>query len=141
MEYRRIKGPQFDALWELHRAYKAEINEDAPCDTDRESLRKAIRENRIRFYGAWDGNTLAGCCSVTVGYSTYNYAASGVFEDFYICPQYRHKGIARELVKLARTESGIRSLTVGCADCDVQMYQSLGFSVRLGNLLAFDQCK
>ncbi len=138
MEYRRISASEFDVLWELHRAYKAEIKEDMPGDTDRESLVEAIEEDRIRFYGAWDGDLLVGCCSVTVGYSTFNYAASGVFEDFYICPRYRHKGNARELVRLARAESGIRSLTVGCADCDVRMYQSLGFSVRLGNLLAFD---
>ncbi len=138
MEYTRIIAPQTDKLWEIHRAYKAEIGEDPPCDADREKLKAAIEANRIRFYGAWDGETLAGCCSVTVGFSTFNYAESGVFEDFYIRPAYRHKGIARELVRLARSESGVGSLIVGCADRDVEMYQSLGFSVRLGNLLAFD---
>lgn len=138
MEYGRISARQAEALWEIHRAYKAEIGEDLPGDADREKLEEAIEEERIRFYGAWDGDLLAGCCSVTVGFSTFNYAASGVFEDFYIRPAYRHKGIARELVRLARSESGIRSLTVGCADCDVKMYQALGFTIRLGNLLAFD---
>ena len=138
MEYGRISVSRIHELWELHLAYKAEINEEAPCDADRESLEEAIRENRILFYGAWDGNTLAGCCSVTIGFSTFNYAASGVFEDFYIRPQYRHQGIARKLVRLARDESGVGSLTVGCAGCDVLMYQSLGFSIPLGNLLAFD---
>ena len=63
---------------------------------------------------------------------------SGVFEDFYILPGYRHKGIARQLVLFARRESGVSSLTVCCADCDVPMYEALGFSVPLGNLLAFD---
>ena len=138
MEYRRINASQIDALWELQKAYKAEIREETPTDPDRERLIKAIAEDRIRFYGAWDGDALAGCCSVTVGFSTFNYAPSGVFEDFYICPQYRHKGIARELVRLARTESGVHSLTVGCADCDTAMYRALGFSVPIGNLLAFD---
>ena len=61
-----------------------------------------------------------------------------MFEDFYILPQYRHQGIARKLVQFARTESGVQSLTVGCADCDKAMYQALGFSVLLGNLLAYD---
>ena len=138
MEYRRITETETGALWEIHRAYKAEIGEEAPGEADRERLEAAIREDRIRFYGAWDGDVLAGCCSVTVGFSTFSYAASGVFEDFYIRPDCRHKGIARELVRLARTESGIQSLTVGCADCDVEMYRVLGFTVRLGNLLAFD---
>lgn len=138
MNYCRIDASQIDRLWELQKAYRAEIGEDMPSDADRESLKEAIRENRIRFYGAWDGDTLAGCCSVTVGFSTFNYAPSGVFEDFYIGPSYRHQGIARKLVQLARAESEVRSLTVGCADCDVQMYQALGFSIPLGNLLAFD---
>ena len=137
MEYRRIDASEMDELWELQKAYKAAIREDDPTDPDRERLAEAIREERIRFYGAWDGPVLAGCCSVTVGFSTFNYAPSGVFEDFYICPQYRHQGAARELVRLARADSGVCSLTVGCADCDKAMYQALGFSVPIGNLLAF----
>ena len=43
-----------------------------------------------------------------------------------------------ELVQLARTDSGVSSLTVGCADCDKAMYTALGFTVQLGNLLAYD---
>ena len=138
MEYGRITDSQFNALWELQKAYKAEIEEDMPTEQDLYRLKEAIKENRILFYGAWDGVTLLGCCSVTIGFSTFNYAASGVFEDFYIRPEYRHKGIARELIKYARKDSGVESLTVGCADCDVEMYRSLGFSIRLGNLLAFE---
>lgn len=138
MEYSRIAVSQTDALWELQKAYKAEIEEDTPTEQELNRLKEAIEENRILFYGAWDGMTLTGCCSITIGFSTFNYAASGVFEDFYICPEYRHKGIARELVKYARQDSGVESLTVGCADCDVEMYQSLGFSIHLGNLLAFE---
>ena len=120
------------------KAYKAEIEEDIPGEQDLNRLKEAMEENRILFYGAWDGTTLTGCCSVTIGFSTFNYAASGVFEDFYIRPEYRHKGIARQLVRYAYQESGVSSLTVGCADCDVEMYQSLGFTIRLGNLLAFE---
>ena len=138
MEYRRISIPELDALWELQKAYKAAINEESPSDLDRKQLRKAMEDDRILFYGAWDQAVLAGCCSVTVGFSTFNYSPSGVFEDFYIRPEYRHRGVARELVQLARKDSGINSMTVGCADCDVQMYRSLGFSVPLGHLLAFD---
>ena len=61
-----------------------------------------------------------------------------MFEDFYIRVDYRHRGIARQLVQFAYQESGVSSLTVGCADCDVPMYQALGFSIPLGNLLAFE---
>ena len=138
MDYRRLTDSDMDMLWELQRAYKAEIEENKPAERDKERLKDAVNRNLIQFYGAWDEGILAGVCSVTVGFSTFQYAASGVFEDFYIRPPYRHKGIARELVKFARAESGVSSLTVGCADCDMPMYESLGFSVRLGNLLAFD---
>ena len=138
MEYSRIAVSQADALWELQKAYKADIEEDMPTEQDLYRLKAAMEENRILFYGAWDGTTLTGCCSITIGFSTFNYAASGVSEDFYIRPEYRHKGIARKLVKYARQDSGVESLTVGCADCDAEMYQSLGFSIRLGNLLAFE---
>ena len=138
MKYSRIAVSQADALWELQKAYKAEIGEDMPTEQHLNRLKDAIDKSQILFYGAWDGTILTGCCSITIGFSTFNYAASGVFEDFYIHPEYRHKGIARELVKYARKDSGVSSLTVGCADCDVKMYQSLGFLIRLGNLLAFE---
>ena len=138
MEYRRIDVSQMDQLWEMQKAYKAAIREDAPSAQDRERLCSAVGEGRILFFGAWDGGRLAGCCSVTVGFSTFNYRPSGVFEDFYILPEYRHRGIARALVQLARCGSGADSLTVGCADCDAEMYKALGFSVPLGNMMAFD---
>ena len=138
MNYQIIRRSQIDALWELQKLYKAEIGENEPDVEGKARLAKAIDGNRIIFYGVWEENSLVGCCSVTVGFSTYDYMPSGVFEDFYIRPEYRHQGIARRLAQFAYRESGVSSLTVGCADCDVKMYQSLGFSVPLGNLLAFE---
>ena len=138
MVYQIIGAPQIDTLWELHRLYKAEIGENDPENEGKAQLAKAIAENKITFYGVLDESNLIGCCSITIGFSTFDYKASGVFEDFYIRPEYRHKGIARQLVQFAYRESGVSSLTVGCADCDVQMYQSLGFSIPLGILLAFE---
>lgn len=138
MEYKTITVSDMDMLWELQTAYKAEIEEEPPTEQDKTRLAEAIEAGRITFYSAWDGAVLVGTCSVSRGFSTFNYAASGVFEDFYIRPQYRHKGIARGLVGFARAESGVASLTVGCADCDIPMYEALGFSIPLGTLLAFD---
>ena len=138
VECRRIGASRIEALWKLQKLYKEEIGEDAPGEAEKERLVKAIEAGRIFFFGAFDGGSLVGCCSVTVGFSTFNYMASGVFEDFFILPEYRHQGTARRLVRFARRESGVSSLTVGCADCDAPMYQALGFSVPLGNLLAFD---
>ena len=138
MDYSKINITQMDALWELQKQYKTEIGESEPGNEEKERLAKAIELGNILFFGSWDGDTLVGCCSITVGFSTFDYKPSGVFEDFYICPDYRHKGIARQLVKYAYCESGASSLTVGCADCDLQMYQSIGFAIPLGNMLAFE---
>ncbi len=139
MDYSRIDASQIDQLWELQKAYKAEIGEEQPGEQDRSRLVTAMEKGQIVFYGAWDGSHLAGCCSITVGFSTFDYAPSGTFEDFYIRPEYRHQGIARKLVLYAYQESGVSSLTVGCADCDAEMYHSLGFCISLGNLLAFGE--
>ncbi len=138
MDYRKISVSRIDALWELQKRYKAEIGEAEPGGAEKDRLAAAIEAGSILFFGAFDQNAMIGCCSVTVGFSTFNYLPSGVFEDFYILPAYRHSGIARQLVQFAHRESGVSSLTVGCADCDLHMYESLGFSIPLGNLLAFD---
>lgn len=138
MNYRKIEVPHINQLWELQKAYKAEIGEDEPGAQECARLAAAIQKCQITFFGAWDQEALVGCCSITVGFSTFDYAPSGVFEDFYIRPEYRHKGIAHQLVRYAYQDSGISSMTVGCADCDVQLYQALGFSIPLGNLLAFE---
>ena len=137
MDYRRVNASQPEALWKLQKLYNAEIGESEPDSAGKERLAEAIESGRILFFGAFEKEQLLACCSVTVGFSTFDYRPSGVFEDFYILPEYRHQGIARQLVQLAYRESGVSSLTVGCADCDVQLYQSLGFTAVLGNLLAF----
>ena len=138
MDYKKIDVSQIDLLWELQKQYKAEIGEDTANDISKKHLKNAISEGKITFFGVWEGGSLVGCCSVTVGFSTFDYMPSGIFEDFFICPDFRHKGIARQLVQFAYQSSAISSMTVGCAECDIQIYQSLGFSIQLGNLLAFE---
>ena len=138
MKYIIIESCEIDALWDLQKQYKAEIGEDEPDIAGKERLADAINDNKIHFFGAWDNGSLIGCCSITVGFSTFDYLPSGVFEDFFISPAYRHQGIARELIRFACRETSVSTLTVGCADCDLPMYQSLGFSIQLGNLLAYE---
>lgn len=138
MEYIRITNDNMDGLKALHIGYKQEIGEEPPTDENFDSLSEAIEKGQIIFYGCTDDGKLIACCSITPTYSTFNYQTGGVFEDFYIVPEYRHKGIARQLVRFAYQESGVGSLTVGCADCDIKMYQSLGFTISLGNLFAFE---
>ena len=138
MEVRKLAFKDIFDLWELQKRYKAEIGEDEPDEGCRPALADAIEYGKILFFGAFDGDKLVGCCSVSVVFSTFDYQPGGVFEDFYILEDYRHKGIARSLVNFAYRESGVSSMTVGCADCDLPMYRALGFTIPLGNLLAFE---
>ena len=138
MKYVCITKDNMVELKMLQLGYKQEIGEDRPTDENINGLFEAISKGQIIFYGCIDEGRLIACCSITQTYSTFNYQTGGVFEDFYIVPEYRHKGIARQLVEFAYRESGVGSLTVGCADCDIKMYQSLGFTIQLGNLLAFE---
>ena len=137
MNFVKIKAENLEELLTLQNAYKVEIGEGLPTNVELESLKKAIENEEIHFYGCICDGALVGCCSICYTYSTFNYGKSGVFEDFYIQPKYRHKGIARKLVSFAYEQSGVGSLTVGCADCDMPMYQSIGFKITLGNMLAF----
>lgn len=137
MNFVKIKAENLEELLTLQKAYKVEIGEGLPTNVELESLKKAIENEEIHFYGCICDGALVGCCSICYTYSTFNYGKSGVFEDFYIQPKYRHKGIARKLVSFAYEQSGVGSLTVGCADCDMPMYQSIGFKITLGNMLAF----
>ena len=138
MDYIRVTKDHMDGLRALQLGYKQEIGEDRPTEKDFDSLSEAISKEQILFYGCVDEGQLIACCSITPTYSTFNDQRGGVFEGFYIVPAYRHRGIARRLVAFAHRESRVGSLTVGCADCDMKMYQSLGFSIPLGHLLAFE---
>ena len=137
MDFVKIETENFEELKELQKAYKAEIGEDAPTEDDFRRLEKAIEKEEIIFYGCICDERLVACCSISFTFSTFNYQKAGVFEDFYIRPDFRHKGIARKLVTFAYEESGVGSLTVGCADCDVELYKAIGFEIPLGNMLAF----
>ena len=137
-DFVEIGADRICELRKLQTEYKRAIGEPLPTDVDMESLRAALDERRICFYGCCAEGRLIACCSVARTYSTFDYGTGGVFEDFYIAPEYRHRGIARRLVRFAFERSGVSSLTVGCADCDVDMYRALGFGRALGNMLAYE---
>ena len=139
MEFIQIESDRIEELWALHLAYKEAIGEETPGDAQRQNLLEAIRQKQISFYGCLCEGALVACCSVCVTYSTFHYGRSGLFEDFYICPAYRHRGIARRLAAYAYEQSRVDSLLVGCADCDVEMYKAIGFATPLGRLLAYEK--
>jgi GNAT superfamily N-acetyltransferase len=134
----RLTSDDFASLIPLHLAYKNAIDEDPPSENDLDALKEAVASESILFFGCRENGELVGCCSVSITFSTFCYGPCGVFEDFFILPEYRHRGIARALARFAFEHSGVRSMTVGCADCDLAMYRAIGFTVPIGNLLAFE---
>lgn len=128
-------------FWGLMDRFLSAIGEEPMTPSRRSSLTQAITDGRIHFFLAWDGPVPVGMCSVSPCFSTFGCTTSGIFDDFYIAPAYRHRGIAGRLAAHARSwcrQQGFASLTVGCSDGDIGMYQNIGFDVRLGTMLAAD---
>lgn len=124
----------------LENGFLREIGESMLTKEKHSRLAQAIRDGRIIFFVAKRGNRLVGMCSVARCFSTFACSDTGAFDDFYIEPAFRKKGIARKLTQAAQVwckENAIASLTVCCAPCDEEMYRSLGFGTHLGTVFAY----
>ncbi len=134
-----LADPEDWQLKKLENGFLREIGEEVLTEEKQKQLAQAIREGKITFFVAKRGYRSVGMCSVAKCFSTFACSDTGVFEDFYIEPVFRGKGTARKLAQAVQAwcgENGIASLTVCCAPCDEEMYQSLGFDTRLGITLA-----
>ncbi len=131
--------PEDWQLRKLENGFLKEIGEQPLTQEGRVLLFQAIRDGKITFFLAKRGCRAVGMCSVARHFSTFTCTDTGVLDDFYVEPAFRKKGIARALIKAAREwsrEQGLSGLTVCCAPCDEEMYQSLGFDVPLGKSYA-----
>ena len=136
-----LSDPEDWQLKKLENGFLAEIGEKALTEAQQEQLSRAIRDGKITFFLAKRGYRAVGMCSVAKCFSTFACADNGVFDDFYIEPVFRQKGIAAQLTNAAQdwcAGQGMASLTVCCAPCDEEMYRHLGFDVRLGT--TFGHC-
>ena len=134
-----LSDPEDWQIKKLENSFKKDIGEEALTEEQQKQLQQAIKEGKITFFVAKRGYRAVGMCSVAKCYSTFSCSDTGVYEDFYIEPAFRGKGIARKLAQAAQTwckNSGISSLTVCCAPCDEKMYQALGFDIGLGTTFA-----
>lgn len=134
-----LRPEQLHDIVSLIRDYKKSIGESPLTSDQFFALEKAIMDDRISFFVAWENGVAIGMSSISTMFSTYRCEYTGMFEDFYIKPDYRGKGIARALAQHVFEEMGrrnVNSVLVGCSDSDLEMYTHIGFDVRLGSLLA-----
>lgn len=135
-----LVNPDDWQLRKLENGFLKEIGEQPATKEKQEQLTHAIREGKITFFVAKRGYRTVGMCSVAKCFSTFACTDTGVFDDFYIEPVFRRKGIARMLAQAAQKwskENALASLTVICAPCDEEMYQALGFDTALGKAFAY----
>ena len=131
-----LSDPEDWQLRKLENGFLKEIGEEPATEEKQEQLAQAVRDGKITFFAAKRGYRAVGMCSVAKCFSTFACTDTGVFDDFYIEPVFRKKGVARKLAKAAQDwckENDLASLTVCCAPCDEGMYQALGFDVKLGS--------
>ena len=134
-----LADPEDWQLKKLENGFLKDIGESTATEEKQEQLTQAIRDGKITFFMAKRGYRAVGMCSVAKCFSTFACTDTGVFDDFYIEPAFRRKGIGRKLAQVAQDwckENGLVSLIVCCAPCDEGMYQALGFETRLGATFA-----
>ena len=134
-----LSDPEDWQLKKLENGFLKEIGESPATEEKQKQLAQAIQDGKITFFVAKRGYRAVGMCSVAKCFSTFVCTDTGVFDDFYIEPVFRRKGIARKLAQVAQDwckENDLASLTVCCAPCDEGMYQALGFETRLGSTFA-----
>ncbi len=134
-----LSDPEDWQFKKLENGFLKEIGERPLSEEQQVQLFQAVRDGKITVFFAKRGYRAVGMCSVVKHFSTFACTDTGVFEDFYVEPAFRKKGIARMLAQAAQNwscEQGLSSLTVCCAPCDEQMYQSLGFDTTLGKTFA-----
>lgn len=134
-----LSNPTDWQLLKLENGFKKDIGEDSLTEENQQQLQQAIKDAKITFLIAKRGYRSVGMCSIAKCYSTFSCSDMGVYEDFYIEPAFRGKGIARRLAEAAQLwckANGISSLTVCSAPCDENMYQALGFDICLGTTYA-----
>ena len=117
-------------LLKLENGFKKDTGEEPLTEEEQKQLQQAIKEGKITFFVAKRGYRAVGMCSVAKCYSAFSCTDTGIYEDFYIEPAFRGKGIARKLAEAAQA---------WCKDNGIsgeKMYHAPGFDTGPGTTFA-----
>ena len=119
---RRLTGeeiPEALALcWRVFQEFEAPEYPPEGAAAFRESLDDPERTRRLRFYGAFDGQTLVGVLCMR----TPQHIA-----DFFVDAAYHRRGIGRRLFEAMRRDYARQMFTVNSSPYAVEFYRHLGF--------------
>ncbi len=134
----RASWDRADEVRSLLAAFARAVGEPPPDAEAWRRIAAAAQRDEIRFYLAREGTLAIGVASMTLGFSTYHGAPFAHFDDLYVVPDRRGRGVARLLLQAlqrAALERGCASAMGGCSAGDVAMWEHLGFR-RIGTLMA-----
>jgi len=135
-----VVDPESSELFVILDKFLETTGESSLDEQSQNRLKDAIAEKKITFFIAQDEDSVLGVCSLTIGFSTYRSAPIGMMEDFYVVPEMRGRGIARQLLDSLLSDAKQKrcgSVIIGCGTDDIPMYKHFGFKV-IGNMMAID---
>lgn len=108
-----------DLSWEVFLQFEAPEYSQEGIDAFRASLDDRERCKKLKFYGAFDGETLAG---------TICMRAPQHIGGFFVKAEYHRKGIGRALFERMRKDYEKQEFTVNSSPYAVGVYEHLGFT-------------
>ena len=119
---RRLHGEEISAAleltWEVFQQFEASEYTQEGIDFFRASLHDEQRTRTLRFYGAFDGDELAG---------TLCMRQPQHIGGFFVRAAYHRRGIGRALFQAMRQDYERQEFTVNSSPYAVEVYRHLGF--------------
>ena len=124
-----IRNPGFLPLLSQ---FLIESSKPLPVASDLERLDEAIRQGRVRFYMALEGeDRVIGVVSLTLGFSTMRMQPFALLGDLYVHPGHRGRGAAATLLLAAMDaahEMGCGFLTIATAGGMEGIFERFGWA-------------
>ena len=99
-----------------------------------ESIEEFFKDrNNIMYVGAFDGDTVVGILSLTIGRSSYKLSPFAWCDDIYVKESHRRMGIGRQLIEKAEEiarHSNCSNLLLGVGEDEkdaISFYETVGF--------------